>query len=69
VCCEGGPILFADLLAADLVDQLCLTVAPLLTGPGALRIVDGAGRQEPLGLRLASVLTDDDFLMLRYRRA
>lgn len=69
VCCEGGPTLFGDLIAADLVDQLCLTVAPLLAGAGALRIATGVGRPEPLGLELASILTDDDFLMLRYRRA
>ena len=69
MCCEGGPTLFGDLIAAGLVDQLCLTVAPLLAGAGALRIANGAGRPQPLGLTLASVLTDDDFLMLRYRRA
>lgn len=69
ICCEGGPHLFGELIAHDLVDQLCLTVAPLLAGAGAPRIAEGAARPEPLGLRLASVLTDAGFLMLRYRRA
>jgi riboflavin biosynthesis pyrimidine reductase len=69
VCCEGGPTLFADLVAARLVDQLCLTVAPLLTGAGAPRIAEGVASAEPLGLALASVLTEDGFLMLRYRKA
>ena len=41
MCCEGGPTLFADLIAAGLVDQLCLTVAPLLAGAGAVRVADG----------------------------
>ena len=41
VLCEGGPHLFGALLAADLVDELCLTVSPLLAGPGAGRIVAG----------------------------
>lgn len=68
VCCEGGPTLFADLIAAGAVDQLCLTVAPLLTGAGAPRIAEGVAAPEPLGLELASVLTEDGFLMLRYRR-
>ena len=30
VLCEGGPRLFGDLVGADLVDELCLTVAPVL---------------------------------------
>ncbi|MGH3881023.1 MAG: dihydrofolate reductase family protein, partial [Actinophytocola sp.] len=69
VCCEGGPHLFGELIAADLVDQLCLTIAPLLSGAGAPRIAEGVARVDPLRLRLESVLTEDDFLMLRYRRA
>jgi len=69
VCCEGGPHLFSELIAADLVDQLCLTVAPLLAGAGAPRIAEGIARPEPLGMTLASALTEDGFLMLRYRRA
>lgn len=68
VCCEGGPTLFADMIAAGLVDQLCLTVAPLLTGAGAPRIAEGVPGPEPLVLELVSALTEDGFLMLRYRR-
>lgn len=68
VNCEGGPNLFASMIAADLVDQLCLTVAPLLAGAGADRIVAGAISDAPRWLTLASVLCEDDFLMLRYRR-
>ncbi len=69
VCCEGGPHLFGELIAEDLVDQLCLTLAPLLAGAGAPRIVAGVAPPEPQRMDLASVLTDDGFLMLRYRRA
>ncbi|MCG8919338.1 pyrimidine reductase family protein [Actinokineospora sp. PR83] len=68
VCCEGGPRLFGDLIAADLVDQLCLTVAPLLAGGGVDRIAGGGPVPVPRRLALASVLSDDGFLMLRYRR-
>lgn len=68
VCCEGGPHLFGELLAANLVDQLCLTLAPLLTGGDAPRIAVGGFPPEPTRMDLASVLTDDGFLMLRYRR-
>ncbi len=69
VCCEGGPMLFADLIAADLVDQLCLTVAPLLAGAGAARVAEGMPATAPTALSLESVLSDEGFLMLRYRRA
>jgi len=40
--CEGGPSLFADLLEAGVVDELCWTVVPVLTGGDAVRIATGA---------------------------
>ncbi|MEC3981098.1 pyrimidine reductase family protein [Amycolatopsis sp. H20-H5] len=69
VDCEGGPSLFADLIAADLVDQLCLTVGPLLAGAGAGRIAHGTASAAPRRLDLASILLEDSFTMLRYRRS
>jgi riboflavin biosynthesis pyrimidine reductase len=67
VLCEGGPHLLGALTAADQVNELCLTVAPLLTGAGAGRIT--AGPASALrGLALAHVLVDDDVLLLRYVR-
>lgn len=38
ILCEGGPHVFGDLIAADLVDELDLTLAPLLVGAGPMRI-------------------------------
>jgi 5-amino-6-(5-phosphoribosylamino)uracil reductase len=67
VLCEGGPHLFGDLLAADAVDELCLTVSPILVGGGINRIAMGPDHP-PRGLRLASALTEDDVLLLRYLR-
>ncbi|HEX7661827.1 MAG TPA: pyrimidine reductase family protein [Pseudonocardiaceae bacterium] len=69
VCCEGGPTLFGDLIAADLVDELCLSVAPLLAGGDAGRIAHGPVPDKPVPLRLASVLRGGELLMLRYLRA
>lgn len=66
--CEGGPYLFGALTAADLVDELCLTVAPLLAGAGPGRITAGDAsppRELPLRHALAA---DDGTLMLRYAR-
>lgn len=68
VLCEGGPHLLGGLIAADLVDELCLTVSPLLAGSGADRIT--AGQPSPLRrMVLHQVLTADGSLLLRYRRA
>ncbi|WP_162181594.1 dihydrofolate reductase family protein, partial [Glycomyces tenuis] len=41
VLCEGGPRVFGELIAADLVDELCLTVSPLLVGAGPIRVAEG----------------------------
>ncbi|MFE9919692.1 pyrimidine reductase family protein [Micromonospora sp. NPDC005553] len=66
--CEGGPHLFGTLTAADLVDELCLTVSPLLAGPGPGRITAG-DTAPPRHLPLRHVLASDDgVLMLRHAR-
>jgi riboflavin biosynthesis pyrimidine reductase len=68
VNCEGGPRLFGGMIAADLVDQLCLTMSPLLTAGDSGRIANGPVLAEARRMRLAAALRDDDFLMLTYRR-
>jgi len=56
------------MLAADLVDEICLTIAPRFVSGASQRIASG-----PLALRepwnLAHVATDDGFVFLRYARA
>ena len=65
VLCEGGPHLLGDLKAAGLVDELCLSLSPVLAGPGASRIV--AGQHSPARpLALKQVIADDGFLFCRY---
>jgi riboflavin biosynthesis pyrimidine reductase len=65
--CEGGPTLNRALLAAGLVDELFLTVAPLLTGDDVPpRIVEGAALPAPATMRLAWALRHEDELFLRY---
>lgn len=66
VHCEGGPHLFGDLIAADVVDELCLTVGATLEGGVASRISAGAAPLLPVGMRLAHVLRSADTLLLRY---
>jgi riboflavin biosynthesis pyrimidine reductase len=69
VLCEGGPELFADLIEADLVDELCLTIAPRLVGGPAGRITAGTAELAPRELSLASAVHHEDVLLLRYHRA
>ena len=71
ISCEGGPHLLGQLADAGLLDELCLTVSPLLAGPGADRIVTG-GLPMPGGgtlpFTLAHVLEDEGHLLCRYVR-
>ncbi len=68
VDCEGGPRLFGSMIAAELVDELCLSVAPLLTSGDSGRIAVGEFPPAPLRMHLRSVLHGDDMLLLRYTR-
>jgi riboflavin biosynthesis pyrimidine reductase len=66
--CEGGPSLFGSLLAADVVDELCLTVSPILVAGDSRRIANG-DVSEPRGMTLAGILRSESTLLLRYVRA
>lgn len=67
VLCEGGPALHGALLAADAVDELCLTLSPTLVGGDAGRIARGPAQAR--GMALVGALHADDALLLRYARA
>lgn len=68
VLCEGGPLLLSEMVAADLLDELCFTLSPLLVGGTTLRLLTGPAPHEPRSLILASALEDQDSLLLRYLR-
>jgi riboflavin biosynthesis pyrimidine reductase len=71
ISCEGGPHLLAQLADAGLLDELCLTIGPLMAGPGADRIVTGGLPMPGGGTRpftLAHVLEDEGYLLCRYVR-
>lgn len=57
IAAEGGPALAAQLIAADLVDELCLTVMPNLGGPALPVLGPGATRLSRLTAR--QLLVDD----------
>lgn len=68
ILCEGGPHLFGSLVAANVLDELCLTVAPKLAGAGAGRIISGP-LAELRDVDLAHVLRSEaGELFLRYAR-
>jgi riboflavin biosynthesis pyrimidine reductase len=68
VLAEGGPQLLGLLIEHDLLDELCLTIAPLLVGGAAPRIATGPGHVHT-ALRRAHLLTDDaGYLYARYVR-
>jgi riboflavin-specific deaminase-like protein len=65
--CEGGPTLNSALLEAEVVDELFLTISPLLTGEHAApRIVEGHLLPDAVELTIAWVLRQDHELYLRY---
>jgi riboflavin biosynthesis pyrimidine reductase len=70
---EGGPHLLGELVRADLLDELFLTVAPQLVGrvgAGRLGLVEGLGLApaDSPWHDLASVRKSGEHLLLRYRR-
>jgi riboflavin biosynthesis pyrimidine reductase len=66
VLTEGGPLLLGSLIEEGLLDELCLTVAPILVGGGSKRIVTGMGSVHTR-MRRTHLLTDDDgYLYSRY---
>ncbi|MFR0356419.1 pyrimidine reductase family protein [Streptomyces sediminimaris] len=66
---EGGPRLLGQLVAAGVLDELCLAVSPTLTAGDAQRIAGGPSVAVPQRFVLASVLEEEGFLFTRYQRA
>ncbi len=70
VLCEGGPHLNGQLLAAGMVDELFLSLAPKLGGgelAESLRIVSGPELDPPVELELLDALESRSNLLLHYR--
>ncbi|OAH15462.1 2,5-diamino-6-ribosylamino-4(3H)-pyrimidinone 5'-phosphate reductase [Streptomyces jeddahensis] len=65
---EGGPRLLGQFVAADALDELCLTLSPMLAAGAAQRIVGGPEVDVLKRFSLASLLEDTGFLFARYRR-
>jgi len=65
VLCEGGPTLLDELVAADLVDGLCVTLGSRLAGCQPLGRGTPSTMSAPTGLRLGhGLVADDDYMFL-----
>lgn len=67
VLCEGGPTLLGTLTELDLVDEICLTVAPVLVAGEGQRISVSDGTAD-VPMRLAHALDVDGTLLTRWVR-
>lgn len=66
---EGGPKLLGQFAAAGVLDELCLSLAPVVAVGEAPRIMNGPAVAVPERFVPASVLEEAGFLFTRYRRA
>jgi riboflavin biosynthesis pyrimidine reductase len=67
ILCEGGPTLHGDLVSHDLVDEVCLTIAPTLTSGDAPRIAHSR-RAVDHGMTLGHAVPVGDVLLTRWVR-
>lgn len=68
VLAEGGPQLLGQLAAAELLDELCLTISPLVASGAAGRIAVGSSAVQTGKLVLQHVIEDKGYLFCRYTR-
>lgn len=68
ILCEGGATLVGHFVAARLLDEMALTVAPVLVAGESNRVAQGEGAKPPLEMRLDRVLYGERDLFLRYVR-
>ena len=66
ILCEGGPRLLRELVAADCVDDLMLTLAPMLVAGDAPTPLSGPLLDPPAGMALRDIHRADDHLVLHY---
>ena len=66
VSCEGGPRLLRSLVAEALLDDLVLTVAPLLVAGDEPAGLEGAALDPPARMALRGAWRADDHLFLHY---
>lgn len=69
ILCEGGPTLNSHLVAAGVVDEVDLTLSPMLAMGESKRIASGPVLDPPQEMTLARAVRGDRSLFLRYVRS
>ena len=69
ILCEGGPTLLDQLVDADVVDEICVTIAPVLAGSQPVGHRTPSRLAVPASLALRHALLCDSYMFLRYSRA
>jgi riboflavin biosynthesis pyrimidine reductase len=68
VLCEGGPTVNSQLIEGDVVDEVNLTISPVLALGDSKRVASGSPGQTPVAMRLDRTLVGDHSLFLRFVR-
>lgn len=68
ILCEGGPRLFATLLAAGMIDELCLSLSPLFVAGFGARMSASMQTEIAQKMTLKHVVMSHDMLLSRYSR-
>lgn len=68
VLCEGGPTLLHEIVEADLLTEICVTLAPQLAGSQPVGSAAPSRLSVPSQLRLRHALIHDGYLFTRYSR-
>lgn len=68
ILCEGGPTVNSELLRAGVVDELHLTISPMIAMGESKRLAGSGVFDPPIGMTLDRVFVGDRSLFLRYLR-
>lgn len=69
ILCEGGPSLLDELVEADAVDEICVTIAPKLAANQPIRTnPQSSPLHKPTDVRLDHVLIHQGYVFLKYSR-
>lgn len=69
VLCEGGPTLNGQLISAGFIDEMNLTMSPMIAVGESRRIAHGSELSPPAEMELVRILRGSRSLFLRYVRA
>lgn len=69
ILCEGGPTLLDELVAGDLVDEMCLTISPTLAATATTTRPGAPTPDVPARMTLGHAVTLANYVYLRYVRS